>query len=176
MYLISDGGVNVNIPDTIEAIMLTKNISYLDGVKLDVRTSIDSVFVLSKYNDLSKLTYSNSKVNECKYEYLKKVKFPSHIFKYYIPTLEEVLNHYNKDKIIVIELFDTNNLEDLYNILLKYNYQYFFMSKNDDVIKKLVSFSFNNLGKIISENSNIKVINSVTNNDFYDNTILIIEK
>ena len=106
MYLISDGGINTNISDTIEAIMLTKNMSYLDGVKLDVRKTIDNIFVLSKYNDLSKLTYSKNKVNESNYKYLRKVKFPSHIFKYYIPTLEEILKNYNKKKIIVLEIFE----------------------------------------------------------------------
>ena len=176
MYLISDGGINSNTLDTIEAIMLTKNLKYLDGVKLDVRKTIDNVFVLSRYNDLSKLTYSKNKVNESNYEYIKKVKFPSHIFKYFIPTLEEVLKNYNKKKIIVLEIFELNNLDVLYNLLLKYNYQYFFMSKEKDILKELKNLNFNNIGKIINEDSNITIINSVTNHDIYDNTMLIIEK
>ena len=174
MYLISDGGVNSNIPDTIEAIMLTKNINYLDGVKLDVRKSVDDIFVLSRYNDLSKLTFSKNQVNKSKYDYLKKVKFPSHIFKYYIPTLEEVLKNYNKQKIIVLEIFD-NNLDNLYNLLLKYNYKYFFMSKEKSILEELEKLSFNNIGRIINSN-NIEIISSVTHHDIYDNTMLIIEK
>ena len=174
MYLISDGGINTNIPDTIEAIMLTKNISYLDGIKLDVRSTIDNIFVLSKYNDLSKLTYSKNKVNESKYEYLKKVKFPSHIFKYYIPTLEEVLKNYNKKKIIVLEIYDNNDLDILYNILLKYNYKYYFISKEKAILNTLNNLHYNDIGKIIDDNSNINIISSVSNNDIYDNTMLII--
>lgn len=176
MYLISDGGINTNTLDTIEAIMLTKNITYLDGVKLDVRKSIDDIFILSRYNNLSKLTYSKNKVNESKYDYLKKVKFPSHIFKYYLPTLEEILKNYNKNKIIVLELFEKNNLDILYHLLLNYHYKYYFMSKDEDVLDELERNNFNNLGKIINEKSNIRVINSITNHDIYDNTILIIEK
>ena len=176
MYLISDGGVNSNIPDTIEAIMLTKNINNIDGVKLDVRTSLDNVFVLSKYNDLSKLTCSNRKVDEVNYSYLKKVRFPSHLFKYYIPTLEEILKQYSKQKIIAIELFSNNNLKGLHDILSNYSYQYFFISKNKVVLNDLHRNDFDNIGRIIDENSNIEIINSVTNNDFYDNTMLIVEK
>ena len=176
MYLISDGGVNANTPDTIEAIMLTKNINYLDGVKLDVRESLDHVFVLSKYNDLSKLTCSKLRVNESSYEYLRKVKFPSHIFKYYIPTLEEILKNYDKKKIIAIEIDELNSYDELYYLLLRYNYGYFFISKNKEVLDELVKRHFNNLGKIINEESSIKIVNSISKNDIYDNTMLIVIK
>ena len=170
MYLISDGGINTNVLDTVEAIMLTKNLDYLNGVKLDVRKTIDNIFVLSKYNDLSKLTFSKNKVNECNYQYLRKVKFPSHIFKYYIPTLEEILKNYNNNKIIVIELFESNNLKDLYHLLSKYNYQYYFMSKEKDVLNELEKHHFNNIGEIINEKSNIKI------KHYINNTFLIIKK
>ena len=174
MYLISDGGVNLNTPDTIEAIMLTKNIGNIDGVKLDVRVSIDNIFVLSKYNDLKKLTCSNKKVNEVEYSYLKKVKFPSHIFKYYIPTLEEILKNYDKKKIIVLELYDDNNLDELYFILIRYPYKYYFISRNN-IIEKLKELKFNNIGRII-DGDNIQIMDSISNHDIYDNTFLIIEK
>ena len=82
MYLISDGGLNCNSLDTIESVLLTKNIKKLDGVKLDVRLSQDKVFVISRYNELNKFTYSKGLINEYDYNYLKKIKFPSHIFKY----------------------------------------------------------------------------------------------
>lgn len=175
MYLISDGGINLNTPDTIEAIMLTKTINNLDGVKLDVRTSLDNVFLLSRYNELNKLTCSNKKVNEEKFDYLKKVKFPSHIFKYYIPTLEEVLKKYDLKKIIVLELYDTNNLDDLFILLIKYPYKYYFKVQSREMIDKLNEFKLNNIGRII-DNDNIKIINSVSNHDIYDNTFLITEK
>lgn len=164
MYLISDGGIKTNIPDTIEAIMLTKNISYIDGIKLDVRVTSDNVFVLSKYNELNKLTYSNSKINEVSYDYLKKVKFPSHIFKYYVPTLYEVLKNYDYHKIIMIELFTLDNLESLYNLLQEYHYQYFFYSENKKVLEELKNNHFNNIGIIIDNDSNIDIIKNTKNN------------
>ena len=135
MYLISNGGINCNTLDTKESIMLTKNNLVLDGVKLDVRKTLDNIYVLSRYDDLNKLTLSNKLISKSNYDYIKKVKFPSHIFKYYIPTLEEILINYNKDKIIVLELYDSN-IDDLYNILSKYHYKYYFISKDKSIIQK----------------------------------------
>ena len=154
MYLISDGGVSSNTPDTIESVLLTKNISKLDGVKLDVRLSLDNVFVISRYEELDKFTYARGNVSDYKYSYLRKVKFPSHIFKYYIPTLEEILKSYSKDKIIVLEIYSTNNLDELYNLLTKYNYKYCFYSKNKSILNKLSDLLFDKIG-ILLNNSNL---------------------
>ena len=169
MYLISDGGLSCNTPDTIESVMLTKNNINLDGVKLDVRKTLDNIYVISKYNELNKLTLSNKKVNECDYFYLRKVKFPSHIFKYYIPTLEEILVHYNKNKIIVLEIYD-NNLDNLYSLLEQYPYKYYFFSKNNLILNNLKNNNFNKLGIILENNS---IIIPKTNNSLYYNTFLI---
>ena len=168
MYLISDGGLKCNTLDTKEAIMLTKNSLVLDGVKLDVRKTRDNIYVLSKYDDLSKLTLSNKLISKSNYNYIKKVKFPSHIFKYYIPTLDEILISYNKDKIIVLELFN-NNIEDLYNIVNKYSYKYYFLSKDRNIIKELINKKFNKLGIILDYKD---IIIPKTNN-LYSNTFLI---
>ena len=156
MYLISDGGLSCNSLDTIESVLLTKNIKRLDGVKLDVRLSLDKVFVISRYQELDKFSYSKGLINEYNYGYLKKIKFPSHIFKYYIPTLEEILKRYNKDKIIVLELYSTNNLDKLFNLLNKYDYKYYFFSKDNNVNDKLTALSFNKIGFIINSNNIIK--------------------
>ena len=170
MYLISDGGLICNTPDTIEAIMLTKNTNLVDGVKLDVRKSFDNVYVLSKYDDLNILTFSKNKVSNSNYNYLRKVKFPSHIFKYYIPTLEEVLEKYDKKKIIVLELYE-NDLKDLFSILNKYHYKYYFISKNSYVINELKELEFNKLGTIIDDYR--EIIHSIINHDLHANTFLI---
>ena len=156
MYLISDGGLNCNSLDTIESVLLTKNISRLDGVKLDVRLSLDKVFVISRYQELDKFSYSKGLISEYNYSYLRKIKFPSHIFKYYIPTLEEILKRYNKDKIIVLELYGINNLDKLFDLLNKYDYKYYFFSKDKNVNDKLTDLSFNRLGFIINSNNIIK--------------------
>lgn len=169
MYLISDGGISTNTLDTIESIMLTKNMKDIDGVKLDVRKSLDNIFVISKYEELNKLTYGMGKVSEYNYSYLRKVKFPSHIFKYYIPTLEEILKEYNKNKIIVLEISVIDDLDRLFILLIKYPYKYYFLGK-EEIIKKLKELDFDKIGIIISDKD---IINSVTNHDIYSNTFLI---
>lgn len=156
MYLISDGGMPCNSLDTIESVLLTKNIKRLDGVKLDVRLSQDKVFVISRYQELDKFSYSKGLINEYNYNYLRKIKFPSHIFKYYIPTLEEILKRYDNSKIIVLELYSISNLNILFDLLSKYDYKYYFYSKDNNIINKLTDLSFNKLGFIINSNNIIK--------------------
>ena len=161
MYLISDGGINTNVLDTIESVLLTKNISKIDGVKLDIRLSLDNIFVICRYEELDKFTYAHGNISDYKYSYLRKIKFPSHIFKYYIPTLEEILKRYNKDKIIVLEIYSSNNLEELYKLLVKYDYKYYFYSKNISILNKLSDLLFNKIG-ILLNNSNLIFIDSNT--------------
>ena len=141
MLIIADGGVSNNIPDTMDAIMLTKNISYIDGVKLDLRESHDKEFVLFPSDELNTFTLSNKKIKDVSYDYLKKVKYKSHIFKYYVPKLEEVLKKYNKNKIIILDLY-INDYDKLFNLLKHYPYQYIFLinediGNNTDLLKKL---------------------------------------
>lgn len=169
MYLISDGGLICNTLDTIESIMLTKNKDLIDGIKLDVRKTIDNIYVLSKYDDLSILTCSKKLVCKEKYNYIKKVKFPSHIFKYYIPTLEEILIKYNKNKVIVLELFQSN-IDGLYDLLSKYNYKYYFFSKDNNILIKLKKDGFNKLGTIINNND---IIVPIINKYLYSNIFLL---
>lgn len=152
MYLISDGGINNNILDTRDSVMLTKNKIGIDGVKLDVRLSLDKVFVLSRYEELEKFSWGIGKISDYNYSYLKKIKFPSHIFKYYIPTLEEILKDYNKRKIIVLELYSITDLDRLFVLLVKFNYKYYFISKDTTILTKLVELDFNKIGKVINYN------------------------
>ena len=178
MKIICDGGmVSCNTKDTMDAIMLTKNIAYLNGIKVDIQKTKDNIVVLAPSNDLSTFTLSNKKISSCPYEYLRKVKFPSHIFKYYIPTLEEFLQKYNYDKLVVLEIYDINVIELLYNILLKYPYQYFFLSHSNYVLSKLQDSSLNKIGTIIDDNSNIKVFYSEDLDDKFnqnDNNLFLI--
>ena len=170
MYLISDGGINTNTLDTIESIMLTKNMKEFDGIKLDVRKSLDNVFLISRYEELEKCTYGKGNISEYNYSYLRKIKFPSHIFKYYIPTLEEILKCYNIKKIMVLELYSLSDLDILFNLLVKYPYKYYFLSNDELIINKLKELDFDKIGKIITKS---KIINSITHNDIYENTFLI---
>lgn len=169
MYLISDGGVVTNTLDTIESILLTKYLKDIDGVKLDIRLSRDKVFVVSRYEELHRFTNSIGLVSDYNYSYLRKIKFPSHIFKYYIPTLDEVLKSYNKSKIIVLELYKPDELDKLFIILVKYPYKYYFLSTKE-INNKLIELDFDKLGTIINK---YDIINSISNKDIYENTFLI---
>ena len=164
VYLISDGGFNGNILDTLESVMLTKNKNDLDGIKLDVRESLDHIFVICRYEELAKLTYAKGKVSDYKYNYLRKIKFPSHIFKYYIPTLEEILNNYDRKKIIVLELYSVKDLDRLFILLIKYQYNYYFFSKDLNVLNKLKELDFDKIGNIISDKEII--YNDLSSNTF----------
>ena len=56
MHLIANGGmVSLNPGNTMDSIMLTKYISYVDGVKLDVFKTIDNYFVLSDNDEIPRL-------------------------------------------------------------------------------------------------------------------------
>ena len=169
MYLISDGGLICNTLDTIDSIMLTKDNDLIDGIQLDVRKTIDNIYVLSRDDDLSILTCSKKIVCKEKYNYIKKVKFPSHIFKYYIPKLEEILIKYNRNKVIVLELFQSN-LDGLYSLLSKYSYKYYFFSKDHGILLKLENYGFKKLGTIINKND---IIIPKINKDLYRNIFLI---
>ena len=125
MHLIANGGMaSLNLGNTMDAIMLTKYIKYVDGVKLDVYKTLDDYFVLSSYDDLKKHTLSKKIISESYYEEIKNTKFPSHIFKYYIPLLDDVLKYYINDKKIFLELHFNNAMDKLYQILSKYSYEY----------------------------------------------------
>ena len=162
MRLISDGGiVSCNIPDTVDAIMLSKNINYLDGVKLDVRMSYDCILVLSVSDNLSDITYSNKKISEETYDYLRKVKFPSHIFKYYIPTLYEILKRFNHEKLIVLELYPAWNneryLNCLYKLLYKFKYQFYFLTEDADLLEIIKNSQLVEIGTILEKNDYEKI-------------------
>ena len=151
MYLISDGGLSCNLSNTKEAIMLTKNIKYIDGIKLDVYETLDNVFVLSISDELSKYAFSNKKISECTYKYLRKIKFFSHIFKYYIPTLEEILKEYDYKKIIVLKL-NIKSIDKLFLLLKKYPYQYYFYITDIKIISQLIKYNYSKLATLVYRN------------------------
>lgn len=137
MEVIANGGYLGNISDTLDALLLIKNIKSFDGVLIDVRKTLDDVLVLSKYDNLNKNTLSNKVISQSKYSDIRKVKYPSHIFKYFIPTLQEFLEKYQSNKKIFIKMYDVDNiyLDLLYDILNKFNYQYFYIIDQEELLK-----------------------------------------
>lgn len=191
MLIIADGGmVNCNVPDTMDAILLTKNNGFVDGVKLDVRMTNDNFLVLCKDDDLSKNTLAKGMVSKSNLDYIKKVKFPSHVFKYFIPTLQDILEKYDKGKIVVLELYPQNNnllyCKKIFELLSHYPYKYIFLidAKMENAInnaklnllgdiklKKDVLFIDNSLNKLdnIKEDSIIITTNPMKINNYFKN-------
>ena len=106
MYVIANGGLKEYGTNTIESIMLAKNASFTDGVLIDVRLTFDNKLVSCKYDDLSKTTLSKGLVSKMKYCDLKKVKLLNKTYKNYIPLLKEILDKYQSNKIIILNLHD----------------------------------------------------------------------
>lgn len=159
--------MDTNVKDTLDAILLTKNIPYIDGVKIDVFMSKDGILVTAMDNDLSKFTLSKKKINEENYSYLKKVKFPSHIFKYYLPKLSDVLDKYDSRKIIILELHEQIDnekyLSNLLGILNQYYYQYYFLI-DENYFYTIKHFSFFNKDNLLFK----KKVKYADNNSFLE--------
>ena len=135
MHLIANGGiVSLNIGNTVDAIMLTKYVGYVEGVKLDVYKTIDNYFVLANNDDLSKDTLSKRFISKSTYDDIKNTKYQSHIFKYFIPKLEDILKYYVSDKKIFLELHFKDNIDELYKIISKYPYEYIIINDKNDYI------------------------------------------
>lgn len=160
MKIIANGGLTThNKSNTIDAILLTKNASYVDGVLLDVRLTLDNIVVIVKNDDLSIDTLGMGKVSEMKYKDIRKVKFPSKIFKYYIPTLDEVLKLYKSSKKIILNLHplkdrNENLVLEVLKIVSKYqDYNFFLESVSKEIIDYL--FLYGNNYKIGKKMSNV---------------------
>ena len=168
MKIIANGGYAGSEANTLDALLLTRNINYFDGVMVDVRKSKDDVLVLATYNDLIKNTLSNKKVSESNYHILRKIKFPSHIFKYYIPKLSEFLEKYQSDKIILLYLHDVDNhyLNLLYDVLIKYHYNYYYLLDNLDM-KKIKQHALLKIGKLCDNYLFANKIDKYINEDIF---------
>lgn len=145
MYIIANGGMKFHdIENTIDAIMLTKNASYVDGVLIDIRLTLDNEIVVFKDDDLSKNTLSKGFVSKTNYYDLKKVKLPSKIHKYYISTLDEVLRKYQSNKFIILNLHDSLNKNELLvdktiGLLNNYpNYNFYLETSSIDILGYLI--------------------------------------
>lgn len=146
MYIIANGGIyKDNYTNTMEAILLTKNASFIDGVLIDVRLTLDNKLVTCKYDDLSKNTLSKGMVSKTNYHDLKKIRLPNKIFKYYIPLLEDVLNKYKSKKMIILNLHDALGKNDILvhetiKLVEKYpNYNFFLETSSNDILERLIN-------------------------------------
>ena len=182
MEIIANGGLYGNTPNTLDALLLTRNISYLDGILINVYKTLDNVLVLANNDELKKDTLSNKMISTSTYKELRKIKFPSHIFKYYIPTLKELLEKYQCNKKILLKLNNVNKdyLDLLYQVLKLYHYDYYYILDDSDIINKhelltigKVCHNYLYLDKINKEVDNNEDIFLIVKNSYkisYNNT------
>ena len=85
-------------------------------------------------------------------------------FNYYSTNSYILIRH---NKIIVIELYDLGN-EELYYLIKKYPYKYFFISKDINIINELKNYYFADLGIIIDNYEE-----SIINRNHNKNTFLL---
>ena len=142
MYIIANGVINGHNSNTMEAILLTKNASFIDGVLIDVRLTFDNKLVVIRHDDLSKNTLGKGFVSKTKYSDLRKVKFSSKIYKYYIPTLEEVLINYQSKKIMILNLHDAMGkneilVNEIIKLIEKYDYNFYIETSSRDILEYL---------------------------------------
>ena len=134
--------------NSVSAFINCFNTSYIDGVEMDVRLTLDGVVVLS-HSDF------------CDGNIISKTKFSD----LNIDSLDYVLSFLNRDKLIVIDVKGDNLdiVDKLYSVLVKYDYQFYICSFNFDIVSLFKKkYSNYNVGLIIGYMLNIDKIH----NDF----------
>ena len=138
--------------NSLDAFKYCFNCNYIDGIELDIRLTKDKKIVIS--HDEFDGIY---RISDTKYKKLK------------VDLLESVLKIAN-NKIILIDIKDSNVIEPLYILLSKYKLNYYISSFNYEIINK---FNSNyKVGLIIGYMINIdKIKNNFTFNSIHYNLI-----
>ena len=139
--------------NSVSAFINCFNTSYIDGVEMDVRLTLDGVVVVS-HSDLI-----NGKV-------ISKTKYS----KLGIDSLDYVLSSLSNKKKIIIDVKgnDLGIIDKLYFVLIKYDYQFYICSFNYDIVSLFKKrYSNYKIGLIIGYMLNIDKIH----NDFDFNLI-----
>ena len=134
--------------NSVSAFINCFNTSYIDGVEMDVRLTLDGVVVLS-HSDL----FEGKVISKTKY------------FKLGIDSLDYVLSCLSNKKKIIIDVKgnDLGIVDKLYSVLVKYNYQFYICSFNYDIVSLFKEkYSNYKVGLIIGYMINIDKIH----NDF----------
>ena len=139
--------------NTVSAFVDCFNTSYIDGVEMDVRLTLDNVIVVS-HSDF----YDGRFISKNSY------------FDLDIDSLDYVLSFLSDKKIIIIDV-KGNNLDIvdiLYSVISKYNYQFYICSFNYDIIFLFKErYSSYRVGLIIGYMFNLDIID----NDFDFNLV-----
>lgn len=169
MYVIANGGIKEYGTNTIESIMLAKNASFTDGVLIDVRLTLDNKLVTVSNDDLTKTTLSKGMVSKTKYHDLNKVKLLNKNYKTYIPLLKEILDKYQSNKIIILNLHDAmDKNEVLVNEVIKLinnypDYNFYLETSSKEVLQELI------VENICMINKNYRIGPKFTTNAYWCN-------
>ncbi len=122
MHIIARRGVTTkNVPsNTLDAVILSQALSYIDGITLDVRLTMDNQLVVFERDSIESLSNGKGNISEMTLDELKHYNTGTKIHKQSIITLEEALSeidlemehkillhlcdHASKNEILVDEL------------------------------------------------------------------------
>ena len=145
MHVIANRGLKEHSQEnTIDAILLARKASYVDGVLIDIRITLDNEIVVFQKDNLESNTLGKGKISKTNYNDIKKVKFTSKIFKNYIPTLKQILEKYKSNKLLILNLHDALSKNELLvdktlELLKKYpNYNYYIETSSVDILGYLI--------------------------------------
>ena len=146
------GNDEIHKENSLEAILNSLKIDYIDGVEFDIRRTQDYNFII--HHDPF---YRGYYINKTKSSILQKKG---------LNTLDEVLKEIDSDKIIMIEIKEESKrykymLLKLNKILKKYNLNYYICSFNYDLIKYFKrKYPMYKSGLIIGIKLNLNKINN----------------
>lgn len=141
------GNDGIHVENSMESILNSLTISYIDGVEFDIRHTKDYDFVI--HHDPFYKGY-----------YIEKTRL-SVLQKKGLNSLEEVLKNINSDKIIMIEIKEESGkfkymLIKLHKLLKKYNLNYYLCSFNYDLVSYLKKkYPIYNVGLLIGIKLNL---------------------
>jgi len=112
---------------------------YIDGIEVDVRLSRDNVLVISHDNLVKTNKGKIFNINKTKYNSLKKYNIGDSNNIVRIISLESFLNSINTSKKIIIEIKDDDFkvVDILYNVISKYDLNFYVCSFHYDVVDLL---------------------------------------
>lgn len=150
--------------NTLEAIKLGAKNKRIDGVEIDVRLTKDNKVVVIHDSTIDRVTSGSGKVREMSLERLKKFNYGSFIKRSTISTLEEVLEKFSTNTLLIIELkdeLDKNKVlaSKVLEIISKYpSLNIWLKSFSKEIIEYLKKYSIRPVGVLIDK-SNIELLN-----------------
>lgn len=161
MYLIAHRGLHSKNTreNTLEAVLLGDKNNCIDGVEIDVRLTKDNKVVVIHDDIIDRVSDGSGKVREMSLERLRRFNYGSIVKPSTINTLEEVLNKFSHNTLLVIELKDELDKNDILaskvlEIISNYpRVNIFLKSFSLDIVKYLKKYSSRPVGILINKNN-----------------------